>query len=44
LKSRFPPPSFLKQLEKVLHEVSSNIPIETIQNSHESIPRSTEAV
>jgi len=44
LKSRFPPPSFLKQLEVLLHEVWSNIPLETIQNLHESIPRSTEAV
>ena len=44
LKSRFPPQSFLKQLEDALHEVWSNISLEAVHNLHESIPRSTEAV
>jgi hypothetical protein len=43
VRSRYPPPS-LKQLEDVLHEEWYNIPLETIQNLHESIPRRIQAV
>jgi hypothetical protein len=32
VRSRFPPPSSLKQLEEVLHEEWYNIPLQTIQN------------
>jgi len=35
VRSRFPPPS-LKQLQDVFHD---SVPLETLQNLHESIPR-----
>jgi hypothetical protein len=44
VRSRFPPPSSLKQLEDVLHKEWYNIPLETIQNIHNSIPRRIQAV
>jgi len=44
VRSRFPPPSSLKQLEDVLHKEWYNIPLETIQNIHDSIPRGIQAV
>jgi len=37
VRSRFPPPSSLKQLEDVLHEEWYSIPLQSIQNLHESI-------
>jgi hypothetical protein len=43
VRSRFPPSS-LKQLEDVLHEEWYSIPLETIQNIHDSIPRGIQAV
>jgi hypothetical protein len=44
VRSRFPPLSSLKQLEDVLYELWYSIPLETIQNLHECIPRSVSAV
>jgi len=44
VRSRFPPPSSLKQLGDVLHEKWYNIPLETIQNIHDSVPRGIQAV
>ena len=44
VRSRFPSPSSLKQLHNVLHEQRYNMPPETIQNLHESIPRRIQAV
>jgi len=38
IRSRFPPPSSLKQLEEV-HEEWYSSPLETTQNIHDSIPR-----
>jgi len=43
VRSRFPPPRFLKKLD-VLHEEWYNIPLETIQNLYEPIPRRIQAV
>jgi hypothetical protein len=43
VRSRIPPPS-LKQLEDVLHDEWYNIPLKTIQNLYESIPRRIQAV
>jgi hypothetical protein len=44
VRSRFPSPSFLKQLEDVLHEDGYSIPLETIQNLGESIATRIQAV
>jgi hypothetical protein len=44
VRSRFPPPSSLKQLEDVLNEVSCNIPLETVHNLYQSVPRRVQAV
>ena len=44
VRSRFPPPSSLKELEGVLTEEWAKIPLETIHNLFESIPRRIEAV
>jgi hypothetical protein len=44
VRNRFPPPTPLKQLEDVLQEEWSNIPLETVQNLYETIPRRTVAV
>jgi hypothetical protein len=39
VRHRFPPPTSLKQLEEVLQEKWYTIPLETVQNLSESIPR-----
>jgi hypothetical protein len=39
VRNRFPPPTSLKQLEDVLQEEWYRIPLETVQNVYESIPR-----
>jgi hypothetical protein len=39
VRNRFPPPTSLNQLENVLQEEWNKIPLETVQNSYESIPR-----
>jgi transposase InsO family protein len=44
LRNRFPSPMSVKQLEDVLQEEWYNIPLETVQNLYESIPRRTAAV
>jgi hypothetical protein len=44
VRSRFPSPSSVKQLEDVLHEKRHNITLTTVQNLCESIPRKTQAV
>jgi hypothetical protein len=38
VRSRFPPPSNVKQLVDFLHQVKHSIPLDTIQNLCESIP------
>jgi hypothetical protein len=44
VRNRFPPPTSLQQLEDVLQEEWHKIPLETVQNVHESIPRRTAAI
>jgi hypothetical protein len=44
VRNRFPPPTSLKQLEDVLQEEWYKIPLETVLNLYESIPRRTAAV
>jgi hypothetical protein len=44
VRNRLPPPTTVKQLEGVLQEEWYRIPLETVQNLYESIPRSTAAV
>jgi hypothetical protein len=44
VRSRFPPPTSLKQLEDVLQTQWYKIPLETVQSSYESIPIGTAAV
>jgi hypothetical protein len=44
VRTRSPPPTSLKQLEDALQEEGSKIPLETVQNLYESIPRRTAAV
>jgi hypothetical protein len=39
VRSRSPPPISLKQLENVLQEEWYKIPLETVQNVHQSIPK-----
>jgi hypothetical protein len=41
VRNRFPLPTSLKQLEDVLQEEWYKIPLETVQNLYESIPKST---
>jgi hypothetical protein len=43
VRNRFPPPATLKQVD-VLQEEWYKIPLETVQNLYESIPRSIAAV
>jgi hypothetical protein len=43
-RHRFPPPSYLKQLEDILQEEWYKIPLNTVQNLEESVPRRTAAV
>jgi hypothetical protein len=42
--NRFPPPTSLKQHEDVLQEEWYKIPLKTVQNLYETIPRRTAAV
>jgi hypothetical protein len=44
MRNIFPPPTSLKQLEDVLQEEWYKIPLESVQNLYESIPRRTAAV
>ena len=44
IRNRFLPPSSLKELEGVLTEEWTKIPLETIHNLYESMPRRIEAV
>jgi hypothetical protein len=44
VRNRFPPPTSLKELEDVLQEEWYSIPLQTVQNLWEFIPRRTEAV
>jgi hypothetical protein len=39
VRNRFPPPTSLKQLEDVIQGEWYKIPLETVQNLYESIPR-----
>jgi hypothetical protein len=39
VRNRFPPPASLKQLEDVVQEEWYKIPLETVHNLYESIPR-----
>jgi hypothetical protein len=39
VRNRFPPPISLKQIEDVLYEKWYKIPLKTVQNLYESIPR-----
>jgi hypothetical protein len=44
VRNRFPPSTSLKQLEDVLQEEWYKIPLETIQNLYEPIPKRIVAV
>lgn len=44
VRNVFPPPSSLKELEKLLIEEWHNIPIETVEKLYDSIPRRIQAV
>jgi hypothetical protein len=44
LRNRFPPPTSLKKLQDVLREEWYKIPLETVKNLDESIPRRIAAV
>jgi hypothetical protein len=44
VRNRFPLPTTLKQLEDVLQEEWYKIPLETVQNLYESIPKRFAAV
>jgi len=44
VRIRFPPPSSLKQLEDIFLEEWYSIPLEIIENLHETFPRSIQAV
>jgi hypothetical protein len=44
MRDRFLPPTPLKQLEVVFHELWYKIPLKTVQNLYESFPRRTAAV
>jgi hypothetical protein len=44
VRNRFPPPTSLTQLEDILQEEWYKIPLKTVQNLYESIPRRTVAV
>jgi hypothetical protein len=44
VRDRFPPPKSLKQFGDVLQEEWYKIPLETVQNSYESILRKAEAI
>jgi hypothetical protein len=44
VRNRFPPPTFVKQLEDVLQEEWYKISVVTVQNLYEYIPKRTAAV
>jgi hypothetical protein len=44
VRNKFPPPTFLKHLEDVLHDEWYKILLQTVQNLYESIPKRTAAV
>jgi hypothetical protein len=44
VRNTFPPPTSQKQLEDVIQEEWYTIPLDTVQNLHESILRRTAAV
>jgi hypothetical protein len=44
MRSRFPSPSSVKQLEGAVHEERRSIPLGTVQNLGESVPSRTQAV
>jgi hypothetical protein len=44
VRNRFPPPTSLNQLGDVLEEEWYNIPVETVQNLYDPIPRKIAAV
>jgi hypothetical protein len=44
VRNRFPPQTFVKQLENVLQEEWYKIPVETVQKLYESIPRRNAAI
>jgi hypothetical protein len=44
VRNRLPPPTSLKEFEDVLQEQVYKIPLETVQNLYESIPRMTAAI
>jgi hypothetical protein len=44
VRNRFSPPTSLKQLEDVPQEEWYKLPLETVQNLYQSIPRRTVAV
>jgi hypothetical protein len=44
LRNIFPPPTSLKQLEDVLQQEWYKIPLESVKNLYESIPRRIAAV
>jgi hypothetical protein len=44
VRNTFPPPTSLKQLADVFQEEWYKIPLETVQNLYESIPRRISAV
>jgi hypothetical protein len=44
VRSRFPPPKSLKQLEEVFQQEWYKIPLEPVENLYESIPRRIAAV
>jgi hypothetical protein len=39
VRNRFPPPTSRKQIEDVLEAEWCKIPLETVQNLHQSVPR-----
>jgi hypothetical protein len=44
VRNRFPPPTYLKQLEGVLQEEEYTIPMQTVQNLYESIQRTADVL
>jgi hypothetical protein len=44
VRNRFPPPTSVKQLDDVLQEEWYKIPLQTVQNLYEYIPKRTAAM
>jgi hypothetical protein len=44
VRNRFPPPKSLKPLEDAFEEEWYELPLETVQNLYESIPKRSRAV